>query len=366
MPDARDVLYDSTTPQFYVGGRERFELGRDVMALEVEEDISGLKRLCFSLGAIGPQRGDRDEQLLYLDGEILYFGSSLDVAVGPRSAARTVFSGKVSGIELEMQQGRDPEVRVFAEDRLMDLRMTRRFKTYENSSDADVARDVAGRNGLSAAIDVDGPTYKSVQQWNQTDLAFLRDRAHRLSAELWLEGETLHMATRDKRAAAAGRVTLIQGNDLLALQVRADLAHQRTKQHVSGFDAAAKDSIDEDAESDVAAAEATDGRLGLDVLSQAFGERVTYRVRDVPFVDAEARAWARAALLARARRFVVVHGITLGTPTLTVGTTVKLERIGAAFEGDGYYVTRVAHVYDTKEGLRTHFDAERAWIGKPS
>lgn len=366
MPDTRAVMYDSTTPVFYVGGRERFELGRDALALDIEEDTAGLKRLRFSLGAIGPRRGARDEQLLYLDGDILDFGTRLDVAMGPRSAGRTVFSGKVSGVELAMQHGRDPEVRVFAEDKLMDLRMTRRFKTYENVSEADLTQQIASQHGLSGQAEVEGPTYQTVQQWNQSDLAFLRERARRLCADVWIDGDTLHMAVRDKRSAATNRVTLIQGNDLLAVEIRADLAHQRTKQHVSGFDEVDQDAIDEDAEANVVSAEASGGRSGIDVLSQAFGERVTYRVRDVPFADAEARAWARAELLNRARRFVSVRGITLGSPTLTVGSIVKLERVAPLFEGDGYYVTRVAHCFDTREGYRTHFDAERAWIGRAS
>jgi phage protein D len=325
-----------------------------------------MKRLRCTLGAIGPKSGARDEQLLYLDADIIDFGKKLEVAMGPRSSQRTVFAGKVSAIELTMHQGRDAEVRVFAEDKLMDLRMTRRFKTYEDVSEADLAQQIASQHGLTAQADLDGPTYKTVQQWNQSDLAFLRERAQRLSADVWIEGDTLHVAARDKRGGSANRVTLIQGNDLLALEVRADLAHQRTKQHVSGFDEVAKDAISEDAESSAVASEASSGRSGIDVLTEAFGERVTYRVRDVPFAGAEATAWAKAELLRRARRFVTMRGITLGTPTLAVGSAVKLERVGPLFEGEGYYVTHVAHCFDTHDGYRTHFEAERAWIGRPS
>src|SRR5258706_255941 len=80
--------------------------------------------------------------------------------------------------------------------------------------------------GIGAQADVDGPTYKTVQQWNQSDLAFLRERAQRLGADVWIEDDTLHVAARERRSSGSGRVTLIQGNDLLALEVRADLAHQ--------------------------------------------------------------------------------------------------------------------------------------------
>jgi uncharacterized protein len=366
MPDARDVLYDSTTPTFRVGGNERHELARDTLALEVEEDAAGMKRLRLTLAAIGPSGSGHDEALLYMDGRVLDFGTRLEVSMGPRSAAQAVFAGKVSALELAMQQGREPEVRVRAEDGLMDLRMTRRFRTYEDVSDADLAQQIAGRHGIGAQADVDGPTFKSVQQWNQSDLAFLRDRAQRLAADVWIENDTLHMATRERRTASESPITLIQGNDLLAIEVRADLAHQRTRQTVSGYDEVAKDSITEDAQGSVVASEASAGRSGPDVLGQAFGERPTYRVRDVPFASAEATAWAQAELKRRARRFVAVYGITLGTPALGVGSVVRLERVGPLFEGGDYYVTHVLHRFDTEEGYRTHFEAERPYIGRPS
>jgi hypothetical protein len=47
---------------------------------------------------------------------------------------------------------------------------------------------------------------------------------------------------------------------------------------------------------------------------------------------------------------------------MVVGSTLTLERAGAPFSGDGYYVTSVRHTYDLTSGFRTHFHAERATI----
>ena len=361
MTNPRDVLLDSSTPKFFIGGRERIELARDVISLQVEECGEGLKRMSLVLDAIGPQRGARDEQLLYLDGDIVDFGVELKVSMGPASNALTVFTGQISAIELDMEQGRAAQVRVFAEDKMMELRMTRRFKTYENLSDADLVQQIATQHGLRAQADADGPTYSVIQQWNQSDLAFLRDRACRIAADVWVDDGTLHMASRDRRQGNA--ITLIQGNDLEAVQLRADLAHQRSSVTVGGFDVQDKDSIDEDADASLVAAEAGNGRHGPSILASSLGERASFRVRDVPLNDEQARAWAKAHMLRRARRFISLRGVTLGTAAMTVGSLVKLERVGAVFEGDGYYVTRVAHTFDTERGFRTNFDAERTWLG---
>jgi phage protein D len=282
------------------------------------------------------------------------------VSIGSTAEERTIFKGKVSGIEVNFDEGVPPEVVIFAEDQLMDLRMTRRMKTYEDVTDADIARAIASEHGLTAEVDASGPSYKVVQQWNVSDLAFLRQRAALIQAEIWLADRKLYFQTRDKRSATS--TTLVQGNTLISAEARADLSHQRTKVVVSGYDASARDSISEEAEASVIDAEIERGLTGGAILKRAFGERVSYRVRQVPLIAKEATDWARAEMLRRARAFVTVRGVTSGTPDMVVGGHVTLERVGHPFEGSAYYVTYVCHTYDSISGHRTRFIAERPTI----
>ena len=356
-----ESLFTATVPVFKVDGQVHGELARDLIRLEVAEDTTGLKTCSARFIAQGPVPGGEDEGLLYLDGRVLDFGKALQISIGPAADARTVFTGAVSGIEACFRPDREPEVLVLGEDKLMDLRMTRRMKTYEQQSDADIARAIAGEHGIAVEADADGPIYDRVQQWNQSDLAFLRERARSIRAEVWIADDTLHFKTRDKRTGT--ELTLVRGNRLLSLDARADLAHQRTQVKVSGYDASARDRIDEEVGGDAIQAEISGGRSGPDVLSQAFGERVSYRVREVPIVAGEARDWARAEMLRRARAFVRVRGVTDGSPDMTVGSHLRLERVGQPFEGSGYYVTEVCHTYDLTDGFRTRFAAERPTVG---
>ena len=101
------------------------------------------------------------------------------MSLGPPGNERIVFTGAVSALEAGFSEGDVPHVSVLAEDDLMRLRMTQHSATYRNMSDADVARAVAGRHGLTPRLDAAGPTYDVVQQVNQSDLAFLRERAGR-------------------------------------------------------------------------------------------------------------------------------------------------------------------------------------------
>ncbi len=355
-------LFAATAPVFTVDGEQKSELARDVSFLRIDEATDGLKTLELRLVAEGPRANERDEGELYLDGQTLDFGKSIEVSIGPADSARIVFTGLVSAIEASFTNGVVPFVTVFAEDKLMSLRMTRRMKTYENVSDADIASAIAREHGITADASADGPTYKVVQQWNQSDLAFLRERARMIQAELWFADDTLHFATRGNRTATT--LTLVFGVDLLEAQLRADLAHQRTKVKVSGYDAGQRDKINEEADSDVIQSEVSGGRTGIDVLQQAFGDRVSYRVRNDPLVSDEALAWAKAEMLRRARSFVTIAGMTNGSADMVVGSKLTLENVGAPFTGDGYYVTRVCHTYDLSDGFRTHFEAERPTVNE--
>lgn len=355
-----DTFYSSPQPVFTIDGDVKGELARDVVRIEVEESTGGLKRLRAHLAAFDPESTSQSEDLLYLDGSILDFGKSLRFAIGPAAEARTVFDGYISAIEASFKEAREPEVVVFAEDRLMDLRMTRRMKTWEQMSDAAIAEAIAAEHGMTPVVAADGPTYDSVQQWNMSDLAFLRERARRIQAEVWCDGETLGFQTRANRTGTD--LTLVRGNQLMIAQIRADLAHQRTSVHISGYDSRERDVIDEQADNSAIQSEISGGKTGPDILKSAFGERVSHRVRDTPLTSTEASDWATAEMRRRARGFVQVTGMTDGTPDMIVGSQLTLERVGQPFEGGNYYVTKVRHTYDRTSAFRTHFEAERATV----
>ena len=356
-------LLTSAAPIFLVDGERQGRLATSLVRLEIEEDVHGMKRLEARFTAWGRERHQFDEEERYLDGRLFDFGARIEVTLGRPAEARTVFNGAISAIEAEYREGVEPEVVVFAEDQLMTLRMTHRFRTYERVSDEDIAREIATSHGLRADVAAPGPVHDVVQQWNVSDLAFLRERARLLQADVWVLDGTLCFRTREERSGT--EVTLAQGTQLLQLEARADLAHQRTSVNVSGYDIAHRDSIDARADAVVVQAETGGGRHGPAVLQKAFGDRPAFRAREAPARAEEARAFARAEMQRRARGFVRIAGITRGTPDLMVGGKVALRRVAPPFSGGNYYVTRVLHTYDQTDGHRTHFSAERPMVMHP-
>jgi phage protein D len=345
------------SPVFTVAGERSGDLGRDCVWLEISEGTDGLRTMKANLVAVGGDATGPQAKVNYLDGQIVDFGTAISVALGPDGNQHVVFEGVISGLEAVYGDGTPPLVLVYAEDALMRLRMTRRMRTYKDVTDADIARQIADSHGLQSDVSADGPRFSVVQQVNQSDLAFLRERARRIQAELWCEDRTLRFSTRNRRPGT--EVQLIRGGNLVSVRLLADLAHQRSEVMVSGYDAAAASVIDERVGNEAIASEVASGRTGPQVVASALGASQAIRFREVAQSGEQARAWARAEMLRRARAFVTVEGLTRGSPEMVVGSIVEFQDVGQPFEGGGYYVTRICHSYDHASGLRTRFEAER-------
>ena len=361
MTSMTDTVNAAVAPVFLINEQPVPDLARDCQRATVAEGVEGMRTLEAHFIAVGAGATGSGNRMLYLDGS-LDFGKAIKVAVGPDSARRVIFDGLISAIEVIFEEGEPPIVAVHAEDPMMKLRMTRRMRTYRDVTDADILTQIAGDHGLTPKAEVDGSRYAVVQQVNQSDLAFLRSRARLIQAELWCEGQILHLASRPRRQGTV--LTLVQGNDLLSVRICADLAHQRSEVRITGYDVSARDAIDERAGADVVDAEIAGGRTGPRIVERALGASVSVRVRENAVQAGAARDWANAEMLRRARRFVTVNGTTRGSPDMVVGSRLTLSRVGAPFEGDGYYVTHVRHSYDAVRKLRTRFEAERSTVNE--
>ncbi len=350
--------YAAAAPVLTVDSRTEGALARDLLRLDIEEGTLGLRTLVAHFQAVGPDSDGSTEQLSYLDGQVIDLGKSIEVVLGVPGEERQVFGGNVSAVEVSFEEGGDPSVSVYAEDALMKLRLHERTATYTDMSDADIVSEIAGAHGLGAAADAEGPTYPLVQQWEQSDLAFVRDRALRLNAEVWVDSDdTLHFSDREQRAGS--EIELVQGNQLIGLHARVDLAHQRAEIELRGWDDLQVDAISEIAGADLVAAEVTGGRTGPEVVADVFTDTAIRRSRRDVLSTETAQAYADAEMRRRARGFVSIEGTTSGTPDLVPGARLSLARVGRPFEGTGYRVTRAHHSYDVSTGYRTHFCAER-------
>jgi phage protein D len=364
MPDSGVTkALTSARPTLKVNGQATPKLSRHLLSAMVEETSEGIFRCEMTYRNWGPT-GSGDGYL-YFDRSVLDFGSEIELTMGSGEATGVVFTGRIMGLEGRFPLGRPPELTILADDPLQDLRMTRRTRSFgtgtDTVTDADVFDQVISPHGLTAAIDVQGPAnYKVLAQVNQSDLAFLRERARLIDAEVWVDDKTLHIQSRSKRTA--GEVQLTYRQRLREFSVLADLSQQRTSVAVTGWDVATKKALSSLADSAGISSEAKGLQTGSDILSSALGTRTEQLVHTIPMSDDEAKAVAEATFNRAARRFVTGVGLSEGDARIKVGTSVDLLGLGLLFSGK-HYVVEVRHLYDEAQGFRTQFRVERPGVG---
>ena len=361
MPELADTqaLYGAR-PTLSIDGRAEAALSDALLGLLIEETTDGLYRCEATFGNWGTTGSEAD--FLYFDRALFDFGKALKVEAGSGDAAGALFDGVITGLEARFPQGSPPELVVLAEDRLQELRMTRRTRSFEDVTVADVVQQVASDHGLSPQVDLDGPTWPVLAQVNQSDLAFLRERVREVDGELWVEGSTLHAKARARRDG--GELSLTWGRRLREMNTLADLACQRTSLIARGWDRSAKDAADHEAGEDAISPEVESGDSGPATLKAALGERVEKIVHPMPTDPGQAQAMAEARFRQLARRFVTGAGVAEGDARIRVGGRLTLAALGPLFDG-AYTVTEVRHTFDAQTGFRSRFRVERPWLGRP-
>jgi phage protein D len=343
-------------PSLLIAGQDDASLAEGLLSLAIMENTTGLYRCEALFGNLGTTNGSLG--FLYFDRKKLEFGKSFQVKIG----TDLIFDGRITGLEAHFPQGEAPKFRVLAEDRFQDLRMTRRTRAFTDLQDADVFRQIANEHGLSPDVDISGPTYRVLAQVNQSDLAFLRERARTVDAELWMDGSQLHAKARTKRQA--NTVSLTHGAKLREFTVLADLAGQRTSVSANGWDVAGKSALQYEATDSVLSAELNGGDSGASVLSATLGDRKESLAHMVPLNSQEAQSQAEAFFKLTARRFVTGRGVAETDSKLRVGNLLDLQGLGPLFSGK-YYLSEVRHRFDGVRGIRTEFSVERPGLGKP-
>ncbi len=98
---------------------------------------------------------------------LIEFGKTLKVKLGDDA----LFEGRISAITADYPDGAPPTVGLLAEDKLQDLRMTRRTRMVERTSLTDLASTIASDHGLTPRVDLPATNQLYVAQLNQSDLA---------------------------------------------------------------------------------------------------------------------------------------------------------------------------------------------------
>ena len=347
----------SSRPRIFIDGQEQQSLQDRLISMTVEERIDGNQDCIVSLDNWGAV--DENSGYLYFDRALLDFGRTITIRAGHQDAEREIFRGRIVILEGNFPSSQSPEITIHGEDRLQDLRMTRRTRSFTGISESDVIRQIAMEHGLTSVIDIQGTIHPVLAQVNQTDLAFIRNRARAVDAELWIEGDTLYAMTHFQRNS--GEVVLTYGEDLLELSIKADLTGQCTSLTVSGWDNN-KSELSFQAGEEEIENELHGHKSGSEILQETIGLRDEQIVHQFPNNLQEAQTLAQSFYRSTARKFVNGQGVCQGDARIRVGTHLEIQGIGELFNGK-YYVIESRHTFTQRDGYLTHFNLERPGLG---
>lgn len=354
----------NTEPVITLDGQRQDALTTGLRSLTVSETLEGLYRCEAKFNNWG-NRGQGGPDFLYFDQDSFGFGQVLAISLNAGSAHKPVFNGTISAIEGVFLSGEAPQIQIMAEDAAQGMRQTRRTRTFEEVSDKEVMEQIAGEYGLQSDIKLSDYRYSVVAQLNQSDLAFMRERARRQAAEIWIEGNTLYVQERQKRSQDNEPLTLTMNAGLLEFCVLADTANQYSQVSVSGWDVQTKEKIVYTATESALGNEGRRQVTGATIVRNVFGDRTDRIAQQMPLSYEETKAIAEASFRAQARRFVVGKGVAVGDARIRVGRAITFEALGSWFSGV-YTVCEVQHQFcrGPDGGYTTEFVVERAGLNK--
>lgn len=351
------LAYYSATPTIQIDGQPNDKVTALLLSMEMREREGGMSALELRFSNFASLAGGTGD-FAFEDGTVLKLGAAVQVYAGDVSSPTEIFRGKITALEGRFHNNGAPDLVILAEDALQGARMTRRTKNWESTTLADIVQEVAGDLGLTPVTDGLDTNIGTQQQFNESDLQFLRRLLCRYDADLQVVGTELHATPRSQ--AQRNTVTIDLNSQLREVRVLADLANQVSQVTATGWDYNQGQTIS--ATSQTTSFGPGSGTNGSDWLQQALSSRSDQLGQFVTLDAQEAQSLVDADYAERTRRFVVAHGVSEGNPNLRVGSYLTINGLGQRFSNT-YYTTATVHRYDTENGYETRFTAECAYLG---
>lgn len=341
-----------------VGGKD---LLRDyllaVTSVEVDLKLKSPARFSVSIGnafdweARDFVAGEQETRIDLL--ETFAFGAKVKISLGygEPTALSPMIEGLITEVATSFTEDGNATLTLAGYDALYPLRLGRKSRHWDMAKISDAISAVAAANSLSTDLRATGAKLASIDQTQESDLAFI-ERMAELSGSTFLmrDGKFYFGPRREDRAP---ELELPWGQGLTHFSPTANLANQTAGVEVHGWSAV-------DAAAIVGRAAPGDEK-GRDSGRKSGGEWTASAFAPGPKIElgapvrdqAEADARAQAILDAHAQQFVTGEGECIGVPTLLPDTNLAFSGLGRAFSKT-YYVSEATHRLD-EHGYRTRF-----------
>ena len=321
QPLTQNAVY-SAIPTVQVDGQPNGNVTAQLLSMEMREHEGGMSALELRFSNFGTYSTGLAD-LIFEDGAVLKLGAAVQVYAGEVSSPTEIFRGKITALEGRFPDNRPPDLVVLAEDALQGARMQRRTKNWDATTLTAIAQQVASNLGLTPVLDGLDASIGTQQQFNESDLHFLRRLLARYDADVQIVGTELHASPRGQ--AQRNAIAIDLNSQLKQVRVIADLSHQVTQITAAGWDYSQGQAIS--ATSQTTSFGPGSGRTGKDWLSQALAPTRSEHISQFANLNArEAQALVDAEFAQRIRTFVVAHGVSEGNPNPARGHVSSAQR----------------------------------------
>ncbi|MDP9075353.1 MAG: VgrG-related protein [Actinomycetota bacterium] len=286
-------------------------------------------------------------------GYVLLAGNT--VKLGTKIVVSAVDGGEliqaeVTGIGVEQQEGRHPDLVVVAHDKSHRLGRATTVATYLEMKYSDVVSKLASAAGLATAVDSTALKLDYLLQVD-SDLGLITELARRAGFDWWVDGATLHF----KKPKAAPVVKLKLHEELRTFSVRAT-GHRPDSFTVDGWDRQKQAQVTSTATTASAPVKAISPLATL-VASPAgaFGKAIVLTAGIAAASQDEADQLSAALAQRAAACAVTARGEAEGTSHIKLGCVIDVDDAGPL--SGKYPVTKVEHIYGTGVPFATRFVA---------
>jgi uncharacterized protein involved in type VI secretion and phage assembly len=328
------------------------DLMEDLLQIVVEES---LHRPClFMLVLQNDAQPGRSQDQRWRHQSLIQIGKPIKIGFSASTTEAPAFDhshpgqlleGEITAIETHFSEKTQAPVIVRGYDVSHRLHRGTHNRSFQNMTDSDIVKKIAAEVGIPLGNIEDSPIpHDYVFQENQTNMAFLRERATRLGFELFIQDGKLNF----RRPSIEEELSLRWLTDLHSFRVRVTSAEQVKAVEVRAWDYSSKRAIVATQHQTQLLTE-TDYGAGSTTSSLFNGkpqEPKAILVDQPVFNDKEADVMAQALCDEVGGQYVVADAKAEGNATIRPGRVVNLEGMG--LHNGQYYVTDTRHIYQER------------------
>jgi len=272
-------------------------------------------------------------------------GAEIEILLGYHRQESPLFKGVLLRQQIKTSRSGQSRLVISCRDRCFVLAQAARSAHFSSLSDADLISQLCSKHSISADVASTALTHTDIVQLRETDWDFIVRRAERNGLAVFTRDGTLTVV---EVTPAPATLTLSYGRNLLDLDLQLDARRQFASTDATGWAAAEQASTVQDSSGDLS----SPGALSTAELASASGEQ-TLALRVDGSVNPQAlQTWANAARK-RQQLAKVLGTLSLqGTAEVRCGDWVKLEGLGAQFDGEAW-VGGVLHSMSRGKWLTT-------------